>query len=403
MPVFVLCISLAAAVSIIVARPRMESAPPLPAPPVVQVVTARQETVRLNVRSQGVVAARTEIDLVTEVSGKIVRIHPAFAAGGFLREGEELVLVDPRDYDNAVVKAEARVAEAKRGLLQEEAAVTQAEGEWTVLGEGEPTPLALHQPQLAEARARLKAAQADLADARLKRLRCAIRAPFTGRVRDKRIGIGQFLNAGEKLGRIYSVDAVEIRLPISPDQALYLDLPNDRLGGEGGAAEPAVTLTAGSGADSRQWTARIVRTEGNLDEASGLLYLVAEVLQPYAPGDARPPLRVGTFVQAEIEGGELAGIFVLPQGALNASQEALLVDGADRLHLKRLDVLRSEADRVLVRGGLSPGDRVVVSGVEMPVEGMKVTIGTGDPPLGAVKCRDGCEMSGAELGGGSTP
>jgi len=82
--------------------------------------------------------------------------------------------------------------------------------------------------QLAEARAKLKAAQADLANARLQRSRCEWRAPFDGRVRDKHIGLGQYVQPGEKLARIYAIDVVQVRLPLATDQFSYLDLLLDQ-------------------------------------------------------------------------------------------------------------------------------------------------------------------------------
>jgi multidrug efflux pump subunit AcrA (membrane-fusion protein) len=78
------------------------------------------------------------------------------------------------------------------------------------------------------------------------------------------------------------------------------------------------------------------------------------------------------FVKAEIEGREQANVFVLPPGAVNASQEVLLVDANNRLHIRRIDILRREPDRILAKSGLNAGDRLVISRVEIPVEGMKV-------------------------------
>ncbi|MGH8762752.1 MAG: efflux RND transporter periplasmic adaptor subunit, partial [Nitrosospira sp.] len=85
-----------------------------------------------------------------------------------------------------------------------------------------------------------------------------------------------------------------------------------------------------------------------------------------------PPLMPGLFVKAEIEGREQSDVFVLPSVAVNTVREALWIDAEDRLHIRRLEVLRSEPDRVLVKGGLNAGDRVVVSGIDIPVEGMQV-------------------------------
>lgn len=372
LPLVVLLAGAAGAAAIATHRPALPTEPPAMEPPLVRALTVRPQAIRLDVHSQGVAAPRTEIDLVAEVSGKVVKLHPAFAVGGFFREGEVLATIDPRDYDHAIAIAQGQLAEARRFLAQEEAAASQAKGEWQALGEGEPTPLALHVPQVAEARAKLAAAEASLSQARLQRSRCELRAAFAGRVREKKVGLGQYLLPGDRLARLYSVDVAEIRLPLSLDQAAWLDLPLPNADGAAPRPGPAVTLSARIDGGERRWQGRIIRTEGSLDPDTGLLHAVAEVAEPYRPRAGQPPLLVGTFVQADIEGRLWPDVLVLPQGALNAAGEAWLVDETQHLRRRRLEVLRTEPDRVLIRGGLKAGERVLVAGIDTPLEGMAV-------------------------------
>jgi multidrug efflux system membrane fusion protein len=378
LPILLLLAGIAGAWGIVSHRPTSEPQTPQIEPPLAQVVRVEPQTLHLNVRSQGVVTPRTEIDLVPEVAGKAVQLHPGLVAGGFFAEGEVLLTVDPRDYDYAIAEARARIAEAKRQLALEEAQAEQARSEWQALGEGRPTPLTLHEPQLAEARAKLAAAEADLAQAQLRRRRCEWRAPFAGRVRDKQVGLGQYVQPGDKLARLYSTDAAEVRLPIAADQLAYLDLPLARPDGKSGDS-PRVTLTAELAGTIQHWEGRIVRTDGVLDEATGMLHAVAEVRDPYASRSGKPPLLAGLFVQAEIEGREQAGLFVLPRRAVNSAREAWLVDAGDHLHIRPLEVLREEQDRVLVKAGLAAGDRVVTAGIQVPVEGMTVRLEVNAP------------------------
>jgi RND family efflux transporter MFP subunit len=370
LPLVVLLSSLTGAWALVALRPPTPSQPPHSEPPLVQTVRLEPQTLRLAVRSQGVATPRNEIDLVAQVAGQVTKLHPSLAAGGFFEAGEVLMAVDPRDYDLAIEEAEARIAEARRQVATEEAQAEQARSEWQALGEGRPTPLTLHEPQLAEARARLKAAEADRAKARLQRSRCEWRAPFAGRVREKKVGLGQYVRPGDALARIYATDAAEVRLPLSKDQLASLDLPlgsrDSRL-----RAGPRVVLSTDFAATPRRWEGRIVRVEGALDEATGLLHVVAEVRDPYAAKDGQPPLMAGLFVQAEIEGKAQAGLFVLPPGAVNAAQESLWVDGENRLRIRRLDIVQNEPERVVAKG-LPAGGRLVVSGVQVPVEGMAV-------------------------------
>jgi multidrug efflux system membrane fusion protein len=381
LPILVLLTGAVGAFAIVAHRPTLGVRAPRAEPPLVSVVRAEPQTVRLNVRSQGIVTPRTEIDWVAEVAGKVMRLRPDFIAGGFFAAGETLVSLDPRDYDQAVAAAEARLAEARRRLAQEEAEAEQARSEWQALGEGRPTPLTLHEPQLAEARAKLKAAEAELIKARLNRSRCELHAPFAGRVLANHIGLGHYVQPGETLARIYATDVVEVRLPVSTEQLANLDLDFTRRNADRRPG-PTVWLAAAVGGVEQRWEGLIVRSEARVDDATGLLHVVAEVPEPYGPKYAQP-LLPGMFVKAEIEGREQSGVFVLPLGAVNTSQEALVVDAERRLHIRHLTVLRSEADRVLVGSGLAAGEAVITGGVQVAVEGMAVRFEAGDLKPGA--------------------
>lgn len=374
LPVALLLVGIVCAWAVVATRPQMVLQAPIPQMPLVAVIQVEPHTLRLNVHSQGIVTPRNEIDLIPEVSGKIIQLHPNFVAGGFFARGDLLATIDPRDYDYAIAQAHAQIAEAQRQLAMEEAQADQAHNEWQALGEGTATSLAMREPQLAEARAKLKAAEANLLQAQTKRSRCELRAPFTGRLQAKLVGLGQTVQSGEKLAHIYSTDLAEVRLPLPPDQLAYLDLPLGEVDGQCGAACPKVTLSADFAGDARHWEGRIVRSEGKLDDTTGVLYVVAEVPNPYTQKGDHPPLLSGLFVQASIAGKELHNLFVLPQNAINASQQAFLVDAEQRLHIRRLEVLRNEPDRILVKGGLNAGERIVTSGVQVPVEGMKVRL-----------------------------
>jgi len=373
LPVALLLSGVACAWAVIARRPHMAMQLPTNEAPLVSVIRVEAQTLRLDVHSQGLVTPRNEIDLIPEVSGKIIQLHPDFVTGGFFADNDVLVTIDPRDYDYAIAQAQAQIAEARRQLAMEEAQSEQAHNEWQALGEGTATALAMHEPQLAEARAKLKAAEANLLQAQIKRSRCELRAPFSGRLQTKLAGLGQTVQAGEKLAHIYSTDVAEIRLPLPTDQLAYLDLPLTTGKGRCDAC-PKVTLTADFAGALQTWEGRIVRSEGKLDDSTGVLYAVAEVLNPYSQKADRPPLLAGLFVQALVQGKALKNLFALPQNAIDAAQQVLTVDAEQRLHIRHLEVLRNEPERILVKHGLNAGDRLVTSGIQVPVEGMKVRV-----------------------------
>ncbi|WP_404360489.1 efflux RND transporter periplasmic adaptor subunit [Methylotuvimicrobium sp. KM1] len=371
LPIAVLLGAVGAAWAMIELRPGMLPQAEQSTLPMVEIVRVKPQTVRLNVMSQGVVTPREEIDLIAEVSGKIVELHPALVSGGYFEAGDLLVMIDPRDYDFAIVAAQAKIAEAKRVLINEKALAEQAQSEWLALGQGEASDLALRKPQLAEAEAKLSAAEADLAKAKLNRGRCELKAPFSGRVLSKQAGNGQYLSAGSAVARIYANDVAEIRLPIGIDQLAFLDLPQNNRSKH---RWPNVTLRAEVGGRLQHWQGRIVRSEAALDGSSGQLILVAQVDQPEWEGPGRAPLLSGLFVQAEIEGVTREKVFTLPPTALNALQQVKVVNGEQRLEFRKVDVLRNQTDRVIVRSGLYSGESVVISEMPMPVAGMQVVI-----------------------------
>jgi RND family efflux transporter MFP subunit len=374
LPILVVALGVAGAAVLISARPEVETQrPDLPAP-LVRVMTVKTEDLELRVLTQGTVAPRTESTLLPEVVGRVVSASEAFEDGGFFEEGEILLTIDPRDYELAAVRARARVAEAQVRLEREEEEAKVARREWESLGEGEPTGLALREPQLAEARALIEAARADLQAAELDLERTRVRAPYAGRVREKLVDVGQYVTPGTRLAQVYAVDYAEVRLPIPDTDLAFIDLPLDYRGGGSGGRLPRVILRAEFAGRRHRWDARLVRTEGELDPRSRMVHVVARAGDPYGRGDDpdRPPLAVGMFVEAEILGREAHGVVVIPRSAFRGSDQVLVVDGNDRLRFRQVEVLKTDRERVIVSSGLADGERICLSPLEAVVDGMKV-------------------------------
>lgn len=345
-------------------------------PPTVTVTTAKPEALHMAVSSQGVVVPKIELTLVAEVSGKVVKAHPAFAAGGYLKKGETLLTIDTRDYEFAIIRAKAAVAEAYKELLREHEEALQAEQEWQALGSGKATDYVLHKPQLKERQAKLAAAEADLSAAKLQLERCRLIAPFNGWVRDKRVTAGQYLNAGEKIAQLYADDNAEIKLPIASDQLEFLALPSQD---KAITAWPEVTLTAHFGKNERHWQGRLVRTNSDMDDKNAMLYAIAEVPNAFKVQSNQAPLMPGMFVKASISGIERFGLLSLPKSALLGGNQVYSVNNDNRLRLHTVDILRNDNDRIIIAKGLSSGERIMVHGVDLPVDGMKVKIRSDQP------------------------
>jgi len=345
----------------------------------VLVDTIEAEVVSLNftVNSQGTVRPRTETTLVSEVSGKIVSVAPEFVAGGFFREGEVLLQIDPSDYETGLKRAEAALASRKARLADETARSEQALKDWKNLGrQGQPTDLALRKPQMADARANVSAAEADVQKARRDLERTSITVPYDGLVRQKSVDIGQYVTPGTRLGVSFAIDTAEVRLPLTNSDLHYLDLPSETEVKNTDKSFPPVTLSTENGDATIQWQARIIRTEGVVDETSRVIYAVAQVIDPYGVlGQSdQEELKIGTFVNAEIQGLPAENVVVLPRYVLRADHTVLIANDDSELEILPVNVLRAEPRKVYLSGGIEGGAQVVTTTLDAPVPGTKLAI-----------------------------
>jgi RND family efflux transporter MFP subunit len=352
--------------------PRPETVEPAALLPLVRVETARPETLRMHVVAHGSVAPRTESDLVAEVRGRILSVAPSLVAGGFFEEGDELLRLDDREHRIALDRARAQVK-----LRSSEARLAAAEaGRQRRLadrGAASAANLEQFESRSLVAQAALEEARASLAQAELDLERTVLRAPYDGRVRERLVDVGQFVNPGTTLGRIYAVDYAEVRLPVPTDELVHLDLGSGVGAAPGVIARAPITLRARLGGQELEWPATLVRTEGEIDLRTRTLTLVAHVEDPYGRHTERvAPLPSGLFVEAEIAGRELEGAFVLPPSALRDGDRVYLVDGEDRLVVRDVQVVRRDPDRVVIGRGLQDGDRVIVSPLRAVSEGMQL-------------------------------
>ncbi len=377
LPVLVLGLGAWAAKTMVDNRPEPEKKAAEVTAPLVRVMEATSQSIRLRVETEGLVAPRTESQLVPEVSGRVLWASPSLVAGGFFDEGQVMIKIDPREYELAVVRARSAVAQAKTRVATEEQEAAVARKEWESLGEGEPTPLVLREPQLAEARAAQASAEAALEQAEFDLERTVVKAPFAGRVREKNVDVGQYVQRGQAAARLYSVDVAEVRLPVPDEELAFVTLPLAYRNVESSQSRrgPSVILSADFAGRNYKWSGRIVRTEGEIDPRTRMVHAIAQVEDPYARAGAsrRPPLAVGMFVKAEIYGKSVKAV-PIPRTAVRGGNTVLVVDRNDRIEFRELDIFRQERDRVLATGGVEAGDRICLSTLEAAVEGMPVRV-----------------------------
>ncbi|GAB5453584.1 MAG: efflux RND transporter periplasmic adaptor subunit [Halioglobus sp.] len=348
LPLLFLALAAGVAYLMIASRDDIPRRSASPTPAVVEVLQAKPGPVPISVRSRGIVRPQYSIDLVSEVSGKVIWVDPGFLAGEPVSAGQLLLRIDPIDYEVALSDAQSAVATAELALAEVKVIVKKA-----AIEEAEAA--------LTAAKSRLAQAQADLANTE-------IRAPFNAIVDSKQIDLGQYVQTGMSMMRLLSTDLAEIRLPI-----LGSDVPFINLAADNDEQRPEAILSMELGSEAHTWRADLARLEQRVDEQTRVFYVVAQVREPYNTDLHARALTLGLFVEAQLEGRVIDNAVSVPTTALHNGKFVYVVrDGA--LLRKQAKLLRRESDSVILDGEGLAGKAIVLNRLDLMIEGMAVRI-----------------------------
>lgn len=355
--------------------------------PLVKIQTIGRCDIKMVVQGYGTVQPKVQADVVPQVSGKVVAISENFKDGGFVKAYETLITIDPRDYELAVQRAEAEVASAEVALDIERAEAEVSRQEWQQLNPGtEPSsPLVVREPQIRQAETRLQAAQAALATAQLNLERTKVSLPFDGRVVQETVDLGQYVISGQSIGEVYSIEAVEIEVPLEDRELAWFDIPANPVsisGNGSGKRGSQVDVIADFAASTHIWEGHVVRTTGAIDKTSRMVSVVVEVPQPFRDADGRPPLVPGMFVELHIKGKVLRNALKVPRYAIHSGNQVWVIN-KDRLLIKQVHIARQDQEYAYVVSGLTDNPTIVVSPLEAVTDGMLVRTGEPETPQGA--------------------
>jgi RND family efflux transporter MFP subunit len=210
--------------------------------------------------------------------------------------------------------------------------------------------------------------------------RTEVRAPFSGVLTEVHVEKGQYVQPGTPLYRVTQIDAVEIAIPLHPlDFAKLAELV---LAGE----QPSVELAENEVASSR-WTGRVVRISPEADIATRTIDVFVEVENKIENQLVAVPLLPGSFVQARIEGPMLTDVIVVPRSAVVGN-----APGSTRVFIERngkavevpVKVSRRLEAQAFISAGLAPGDRVVMTNLDVLTDGSQIVVQATTTPAEAL-------------------
>ncbi|HDY90999.1 MAG TPA: efflux RND transporter periplasmic adaptor subunit [Pseudoalteromonas sp.] len=331
--------------------------------PTVQVEPVAANDHQVIINSYGEVKPLENTQLSAQVSGEVLSWHPNFVAGGIVARGETLFTIEKDNYEAAVLVAEAELARAQAGLIEEQAQAQVAEDEAKRFPSKARTDLFLRKPQVLSAQASVKSAQAALKRAQRDLDNCDVTAPYDALVISRNIGVGQFVTMGSQVAELNNIETAEVIIPIAGFDSVFLP---ERIKGI-----TATIIQKGLNSFTREGV--IDRDLGIVDNATRMSSLVVRIEDPYGLKNIQPAIKFGSYVQVNFAGAMLNNIYRLPQELVN-NKTVWIVNEEQQLEPRKVTVIREEGEYFYISDGLQADDKLVITLPEYPQKGMAVKI-----------------------------
>ncbi|CAN2041672.1 Efflux RND transporter periplasmic adaptor subun it [Candidatus Magnetomoraceae bacterium gMMP-15] len=373
LPLLVLGIGIAGATYInkTAVKPRKRQAQQIT--PLVQTQVVQKKDQEIIIKAMGTVMAAREIQIKPKVSGEIISEHTEFTQGGYLKAGEEILKIDPKDYELAVIPKTSQVVNYTYALKLELGSQDVAKQEWMLLNGNKSAKtldkeLALRKPHLQKAKADLAASKAELEQAKLNLSRTRIIAPFNAVVREKNVEIGSQVSTQENLAELVGTDEYRVKVSIPVDRLKWIKIPSksDKEGAE-------VLVCYSSGEYVRK--GRIICLLSDLETQGRMARILVSVKDPLNLKESKtqkPPLLIGEYVRVEIKGRKLENVISIHRKALRDGDKIWLAGNDGKLKIKKVKPLWKDQDTVILQNEVSESERLIISNLTTPVEGMKI-------------------------------
>jgi RND family efflux transporter MFP subunit len=369
----IITIGIAGASYIKKTAPRAQKRPPERTVALVKTQPLFPDTHQVAVTGMGSVVPAREITLKTRVPGEIQAIHPEFVEGGFIRAGEKMLKIDAEDYELALARKESAVVNAEYNLKVEMGYQDVARQEWSLLypertANAQEKELALRQPHLAKARSDLAAARAELEQARLNLSRTDILAPFNVIVRSTHVNVGSQVSTQDALAQLVGTDEYWIQVSLPVERLAWIQIPRTN-------AEKGASVTVSYRGNQRQGT--VARLLSDLETDGRMARILVSVKDPLGltsrNRDNAPPMLIGEYVRVEIQGQRLTDVYRIPRSALRDNSTIWILGDDDTLKILPVETVWRDADYVLMKNGIVPGQRLIVSDLSAPVDGLPLS------------------------------
>jgi RND family efflux transporter MFP subunit len=342
---------------------------------IVQTIPLVPQTRSVAVTASGSVVPSRKVVIQPQVTGLVTWQSDSVVIGGHVKAGDELIRIDPNDYELALAEVQADFEQARFEREVESGRQVIAKREWDELqsdldmGEVNKS-LVLRQPHLRRAEALMEKAKNDIAIAKLQHSRTVITAPFNAMVVDEYVEVGQLLSPGSDICELVGTDEFWIQATIPFSQLKWVTFPEDGRPG----AEALVILDTGDH-EPPTWNGRVIRLLSDLDPLGRMARLLVSVKDPLdlcGNSDGKLPLLLGSYVEVKIDAGELEETLTIPRAALREGDKIWLVGDDNLLKVLPAEILWRETETVIISNNVEEGDQLIVSDLRVALPGMEV-------------------------------
>ncbi|NDV28661.1 efflux RND transporter periplasmic adaptor subunit [Desulfovibrio sp. JC010] len=374
LPLLVVALAVLGAKAIIASKPVAKKKAPVVSAPLVNVSVLEVKDFQVWTPVMGTVEAAREINLEPQVSGKVIAVSDAFIPGGYFAEGQEVLRIDPVDYELAVKQQQAVVTEAEYNLKLESGQQRVAGREWKLLkkssgGTMQEAELALRKPHLQKAQADLSSSKAKLQQARIDLGRTRVKAPFACMVVSKSADLGAHLSLGETIASLVGTDEFWVVVSVPVDRLGNIEIPSAENGFKGSKAR----VVMGSGKTAVEREGQVLRLLPSLESKGRMARIIVSVKDPLnlKGGEVRP-LLLGSYVNVSIDSGSLEEVVAIPRTAFRDNNTIWVMKEGGLLEIRSVDPVWRDQDYIYLDEGVVSGEKLVVTDISAPLPNMKL-------------------------------
>ena len=339
------------------------------APMLVETVSVARGDYKPQISVLGRVEASKEVILRPRVEGEVIEISENFEPGAMVKAGELLAKLDPADFKNSLTTRLSELQQAEADLILEEAQGQARRRGYKMIDKelgDEQLALVFRQPQLQTIQARVQAAEAAVAQARLELERTSITAPFDALVLERNVALGSQAERGVAMAHLVGVNEYWVIATVPLKQLQWLRFAEDD-------SEPSTAIIRKRGVwgDDQYREGVVQRFIGALDEQTRLARVLITVDDPLGRQSGRAPLVLDSIVQTVIEGQLLEDVVRLDRDYLRPGDTVWVIKD-DKLSIRAARVVFRDAQFAYITEGLEDGDEVVLTNLSRVREGAEL-------------------------------